>query len=591
MTSPDHGLISERYQLGGLLGSGASASVYSATDITTGERVALKILHPQFSQTADLRAAFLEEARITADVKHPNLSGVLDFGIHDPRKKNRAWIAMEFAPGMSLTEFVETVSLPSPAEALDVADGILAALSAIHEAGLVHRDVTPNNIMVEANDQGLLSSSGVRLIDFGLVDVAGEPALGTHVLRKATPGRKGEKAGVVGSANYISPEQARGNGVDARGDFYQVGCVLYYALTGQPPFPSHTHEETLHAHAVLPPPVPSVTRPEVSAAIDRIVVRAMLKAPVSRYGTVADFRASIHAAAVALKRSAEITTDIDIAGLTREITPDEGRTRVLPRTIVSEDGNRTALIMTGQSGSARGEWGVVKPAKSGQTVRDAATGRRRSARSFWLVVVPTLLAAIVGVSVVSAGASTTAIPTGDSGTPAPAPAPSETSTGFDGPAMMYVPSFSGSQITAARIVVARSGLRIAEERVEDSSLAAETVISYSPAAGELVLPGSAVTIVISSGFNRVPTLIGATQAEAIALLHAAGFTVVITTSPGQGPQPGRVMESSPSVGASLLLGASVTVVMAPVAAPSPSSSPSPTVTPTGLPSTTPPASP
>jgi len=578
MSATRDGLISDRYQLGGLLGSGASASVYSTVDITTGGSVALKILHPQFSQTGALRAAFLEEAKITAGVTHPNLSGVLDFGIHDPRKQNRAWIAIEFAPGMSLAEFVETIGVPSPAEALAVADGVLAALSAIHDAGLVHRDVTPNNIMVEAGTDGFLTAAGVRLIDFGLVDVAGATAVGSHVLRKASATAKGKRAGIIGSANYISPEQARGNGVDARGDLYQVGCVLYFALTGQPPFPAHTHEETLHAHAVLPPPVPSVLRPEVSAAIDRIVVRSMLKAPVSRFGSAADFRASIHAAAVALQRSAENITDTAIAGRELNAANSGGRTSVLPRTNVSEDGNRTALLTGGpaiggaQVGSPRTATRRVSPAAA------AASGRRRSARSFWFVAVPTLLAALVGVSVVTAG-GTSGVAVGNTGAPAPPSTPTSSASVPEGPAMIFIPAIGGSQVAAARILIARSGLTISGERVEDSPLAADTVLAFAPGAGELVLPGSGVSLTIASGSNRVPTLIGVTQAEAITLLHAAGFTVVITTSPVQGAAPSRVMESSPSAGASQRLGSSVTVVMAPPAAVAPIASPSATATP------------
>jgi serine/threonine protein kinase len=591
MSATRDGLISDRYQLGGLLGSGASASVYSAVDITTGGSVALKILHPQFSQTGALRAAFLEEAKITAGVTHPNLSGVLDFGIHDPRKQNRAWIAIEFAPGMSLAEFVETVGVPSPAEALAVADGVLAALSAIHDAGLVHRDVTPNNIMVEAGTDGFLTAAGVRLIDFGLVDVAGATAVGSHVLRKASATGKGKRAGVIGSANYISPEQARGNGVDARGDLYQVGCVLYFALTGQPPFPAHTHEETLHAHAVLPPPVPSVLRPEVSAAIDRIVVRSMLKAPVSRFGSAADFRASIHAADVALQRSAENITDTAIAGRELNAANSGGRTSVLPRTNVSEDGNRTALLMGGSAFRIEQEKGArtvtrIVPSSA------ASSGRRRSTRSFWFVVVPTLLAAIVGVSVVTAGASTSGVAVGNTGAPlAPPSTPAPSASAHEGPAMIFIPAIGGSQVAAARILIARSGLTISGERVEDSSLAADTVLAFAPGAGELVLPGSGVSLTIASGSNRVPTLIGVTQAEAITLLQAAGFTVVITTSPVQGAAPGRVMESSPSAGASQRLGSSVTVVMAPPAAVAPIASPSATATPSPTASMAPPPAP
>jgi serine/threonine protein kinase len=590
MSAAASGLISGRYELGGLLGSGASASVYVAIDIETDNRVALKILHPQFSQTAALRTAFLDEARMTAGVKHPNLAAVLDFGIHDLKRKNRAWIALEFAPGMSLAEFVESVNLPTPAEALAVADGVLAALSAIHDAGLVHRDVTPNNIMVEADDRGVLTAAGVRLIDFGLVDLAGASTVGTHVLRKAAIPEKGQPMGIIGSANYISPEQARGHAVDARGDFYQVGCVLYFSLTGRPPFPALSHEETLHAHAVLPPPVPSVLRPEVSAAIDRIVVRAMLKAPASRFGSAADFRSSIHAAAVALERSAEITVDAHLAGLELEATNGRNDSPNIPRTRVTEDGNRTVLLPvvvgSGALPAVNARPGRLEPTMG------AASGRRRSRRTFWSVFVSALVAALVGVSIVSAGARTSAIPVSNASSPAETPMSVMPTVQEPGaPVLIAVPAIAGSPLAAARTLIARSGLTIAAEKMEDSALPADTVITFWPGAGELVAPGSGVSLVVSSGSNRVPTLIGATQAEAISLLQAAGFTVVITTGVGAGSQPGKVMESSPSAGARLVVGASVTVVMAPPASPVPESPstamPSPTTTPTPKPTPTP----
>ncbi len=581
----DNDLISDRYQLGGLLGSGASASVFSATDVVTGDTVALKILHPQFSQTIALREAFLEEARVTAGVRHANLSGILGFGIHDPRQQNRAWIAMDFAAGVSLAEYVDTVGVPSPAEALAVIDGVLAALSAIHDAGLVHRDVTPNNVMVAVGSDGLLSTERTRLIDFGLVDVAGASALGAHVLRRAAPLKPGDQAVVIGSVNYISPEQARGNGVDARGDFYQVGCILYFALTGEPPFPAHSQEETLQAHAVLPPPVPSVLRPLVSPAIDRIVVRAMLKAPVSRFGTAADFRASIHAAQVALARSAEVTHDLESAA-----------TRVMSRTSVADDSNRTALItpppryLRGVDGGARGGAGIGGGSAHGISANGvsgiSARDRPRSSRPFWLVLVPTLLVAVVAVSLISAGAGSSAVP-GIASTSRSTSLATEAAvpTTAGTPLFIAVPLVTGSQGAAAKTLLTRSGLSVGDDRRQDSPLAADTVMSSVPAAGEHVAPGSLVTLTCASGSNAIPTVIGLTQGDAIAALQAAGFAVVITTNSTPGGQASRVMQSQPGAGASLKLGTSVTVVMAP-AGPTTPATPVPTTSPTANPPST-----
>jgi hypothetical protein len=316
----------------------------------------------------------------------------------------------------------------------------------------------------------------------------------------------------------------------------------------------------------------------------------MLKAPVSRFGSAADFRASIHAADVALQRSAENITDTAIAGRELNAANRGDRTSVLPRTNVSEDGNRTALLMGGPAIGIEQEKGARTPTRTVPSSA-AASGRRRSTLSFWLVVVPTLLAAIVGVSVVTAG-GTSDVAVGNKGAPsAPPSTPTPSASAPEGPAMISIPAIGGSQVAAARILIARSGLTISGERVEDSSLAADTVLAFTPGAGELVLPGSGVNLTIASGSNRVPTLIGVTQAEAITVLHAAGFTVVITTSPVQGAAPGRVMESSPSAGASQRLGSSVTVVMAPPAAVAPIASPSATATPSPTASMAPPPAP
>ncbi len=549
-------LISQRFHLGGLLGSGASASVYSATDVTTGAIVALKILHPKFSKTAALRTAFLDEAQMTSGVRDPNLSAVLDFGIHDPEGQNLAWIAMEFAPGVSLAEFVETQGVPSPTEALQIVDGILGALSAIHEAGLVHRDITPTNIMVEAGPGGMLTAAGVRVIDFGLVDTTGMTATGWHVLRTAEDPTRSEATGVIGSVNYISPEQARGNTVDARGDLYQVGCVLYFALTGEPPFPAMTPEETLQAHAVLPPPVASVIRPGVSQAIDRIVVRAMLKTPESRFATAADFRSAIETAQAALSRTAEAHAENEEAGVTR----------ALPRTTLAAASDRTA---------------VIDPASASDTYSGAASrGRPRSLRSFWLVLVPLVLVAGVVVSVVAANSAAPGAPGANavsSSVPSASPTPSPSITAL--PVMLTVPELTGSQVVAARDVLTKLGFTLADGIVEDSVLAADTVTALSPAAGESVAKGSPITLTIASGSNKVPTVMGATQAEAIRVLQAAGFTVVVTTGNSgrtQGTGPGLVSDSLPSAGTSLRLGASVTVVMAPAGAPTSTPTPFPT---------------
>ncbi|MFB2556200.1 serine/threonine-protein kinase [Herbiconiux liangxiaofengii] len=331
-----YGLISGRYRLGELLGSGGSASVFQAVDVATGERVALKILHPHLSRSTAAREAFFVEARAAERLLHPNIVRVLGVGVHrlgghpagpsdggaprngDPHGRSgshrgdepgevadgadgddsagepRAWIALELAPGVTLAEEVERLGRLPVTEALAVADGVLTALEYAHDAGLIHRDVSPANVMLARDPRGRLRPSGVRLLDFGLADAAGRAAVGADVLR--TPGATAP-AGVLGNANYVSPEQARGLPVDERGDVYQLGATLYFALVGRPPFVRDSVVATLAAHQDAPPPVPSVARPGVLRAVDRIVVKSLLKDPALRFSSAAEMAVAVRAAA------------------------------------------------------------------------------------------------------------------------------------------------------------------------------------------------------------------------------------------------------------------------------------------------------
>jgi eukaryotic-like serine/threonine-protein kinase len=205
------GLVSGRYRLGELLGTGGSASVFTALDIETDTVVALKILHPHLSDPVQTREAFFAEARAAAVLRHPNIVAVLGVGVHDPGEEPLAWIALDLAPGVSLAEHVEKHGALGVDDALTLAAGVLLALEAAHAVGLIHRDISPANVMVDVRPDSKLAVGAVRLLDFGLADAAGRPALGTDLLRSSAV--HGDTAtrpvGVLGSVNYMSPEQHR----------------------------------------------------------------------------------------------------------------------------------------------------------------------------------------------------------------------------------------------------------------------------------------------------------------------------------------------------------------------------------------------
>ncbi|WP_440710581.1 protein kinase domain-containing protein [Herbiconiux sp. YIM B11900] len=419
------GLISGRYRLGELLGSGGSASVFTAVDVGEGTTVALKILHPHLSRSVSAREAFFGEARAAQALQHPNIVGVLAYGVHAPDAGGpgasagtggdtagaggdsaapaddpQAWIALELVAGTSLAELVEQRGRLPIGEALAVADGVLSALEFAHAAGVVHRDVSPANVMLVRDPRGVLRPSGVRLVDFGLADAAGRAALGTDVLgrdgradipsstesspvesswaraeastvssaesttessrvasaesspvagtvssaesspvagtvssadlttessRAASPEASAEssaearpgvssaasarRVGVVGNVNYLSPEQARGEPVDERGDLYQLGATLYFALVGRPPFVRSTRRAVMLAHLQAPPPVPSVLRPGLPRALDRLVVKALLKDPAQRFPDATRMRAAVRTAATHLAGADALPAD------------------------------------------------------------------------------------------------------------------------------------------------------------------------------------------------------------------------------------------------------------------------------------------
>ncbi|MFB9749789.1 serine/threonine-protein kinase, partial [Leifsonia shinshuensis] len=266
--------LADAFRTGEVLGRGGSATVYAARPVAwrppAGSRstpIALKVLHPELARTPGAADAFFAEARALERVAHPNVVRVLGYGTTG----GAAWIAFERAPGVSLAALVDDRGALLPEEAAAVTDGILRGLSAVHAAGLVHRDLSPANVFVAAGEDGALTAAGVRLIDFGLADVPGRTALAADVLRAGDAGD--DEVGVVGSAGYLSTEHALGLPVDERGDLYQVAALLHLMVTGRPPFQRATAAELMEAHADAPPPVPSVQDSAIPSYIDGLVLR------------------------------------------------------------------------------------------------------------------------------------------------------------------------------------------------------------------------------------------------------------------------------------------------------------------------------
>jgi eukaryotic-like serine/threonine-protein kinase len=247
-----------RYEVDSLLGRGGMSSVYSAFDRTLGRDVAIKVLAAELVEDEVFVERFDREARAAASLSHRNVVAVFDSGVDGGAR----FIVMERVSGRTLSELLREGPLPVE-QAVEIALSVAQALGAAHAHGIVHRDVKPGNVMVGDGGQ-------VKVLDFGIAR-----ALAATSLTRART--------VIGTAGYLSPEQANGGPLDARSDLYGLGCVIYEMLTGRPPFVADSAAALVNQHATRPPDRPSRRRPEVSAALDEVVLRCLAKDPAERY--------------------------------------------------------------------------------------------------------------------------------------------------------------------------------------------------------------------------------------------------------------------------------------------------------------------
>ncbi|MEV4612363.1 protein kinase [Kitasatospora sp. NPDC049258] len=283
-----HSLGNGRYVIQRLLGQGGMASVHLAHDTVLDRLVAVKTLNIELGGQAAFKERFRREAQAVARLQHTNIVSVFDSGEDvSPEGLATPYIVMEYVEGLALRDVLnESIAqhgaMPT-AQALKITASVLSALEASHDQGLVHRDIKPGNVMV--------SSKGVvKVMDFGIAR-----ALQSGVTSMTQTGM------VVGTPQYLSPEQALGKSVDARADLYSVGCMLFELLTGQLPFDGDTAFTIAYKHVQEPPPAPSSVNSSVTAAVDALVARALRKDPAHRFPTAEAMREEVERVAGADK--------------------------------------------------------------------------------------------------------------------------------------------------------------------------------------------------------------------------------------------------------------------------------------------------
>src|SRR3954462_6625439 len=268
-------LLGGRYELGEVLGFGGMAEVHYGRDVRLGREVAIKVLRADLARDPAFQGRFRREAQSAASLNHPSIVAVYDTGEDVQDGVVSPYIVMERVEGRTLRQVLEAEGRLLPQRAMEITVQICSALDQAHRAGIVHRDVKPGNVM-------LPPAGEVKVMDFGIARAV-----------TSTAATMTQTAAVIGTAHYLSPEQARGEHVDTRSDVYSTGCMLYELLTGAPPFAGDTAVAVAYQHVREDPMPPSRLESDVSSSVDAIVLKAMAKNAANRYQTAGEMRADI----------------------------------------------------------------------------------------------------------------------------------------------------------------------------------------------------------------------------------------------------------------------------------------------------------
>src|SRR6201996_4926791 len=293
MTQPR--LVGGRYELGELIGYGGMAEVHRGHDSRLGREVAIKVLRADLARDPAFLARFRREAQAAAGLNPPSIVAVYDTGEDiGPDGTSQPYIVMEYVEGRTLRDILKAEGRLPVRRAMEITAEVCGALDFSHRNGLIHRDIKPANVMITAN-------GAVKVMDFGIARAVADNAATVT-----------QTANVIGTAQYLSPEQARGESVDARSDVYSTGCLLYELLTGQPPFQGDSPVAVAYQHVRENAPAPSTVNPAVPPALDSIVMKALAKNPLNRYQSAAEMREDLQRALADRPVQAEaVLTDAD----------------------------------------------------------------------------------------------------------------------------------------------------------------------------------------------------------------------------------------------------------------------------------------
>src|SRR4051812_29650824 len=476
MTTPQ--VLGERYEIGGVLGRGGMAEVHRGRDLRLGREVAVKVLRSDLARDPSFQVRFRREAQAAASLNHPAIVAVYDTGEDRTTTGATPYIVMEYVEGETLRDVIRREGHLSSERAMSLAADICGALDFSHRNGIVHRDVKPGNVMI--TPQGT-----VKVMDFGIARAVSDSAATMT-----------STAAVIGTAQYLSPEQARGESVDARSDVYSMGCLLYELVTGAPPFSGDSPVAVAYQHVREDPRLPSSINPEVPPELDAILLKAMSKNPANRYQSAAEMRNDLLRA---------------LAGQRVEATPVMG------------DAEKTTILAAAPGGYGGGY---------GQDERwddeDEAARRRRRIIAIVAVLAVLLLGGAIAAAIALSGDKT----------------PPAATT-------VNVPPLQGLDQAAAEKAITDAGLKVGRgDPAASATVAQGQVISSDPASGASVKKGTDVKLVVSAGPDTVavPNVVGLSEDRARETLKNAGFTSVSSRPADSLEDEGNVVAVDPAEG-------------------------------------------
>ena len=566
MTEPGTArVLGGRYELGEPIGTGGMAEVFRGTDVRLGRDVAVKVLRSDLARDPSFQARFRREAQAAASLNAPGIVSVFDTGEDEG---GVPFIVMEFVDGRTLRDVLQEEGRLLPTRALEVTAEVCAALEAAHAAGIVHRDIKPGNVMLTRGGE-------VKVMDFGIARAAADASSAMT-----------QTAAVIGTAAYLSPEQARGEHVDARSDLYSTGCLLYELITGAPPFTGDNPVAVAYQHVREDPEPPSAYDPELPASVDAVVLKAMAKNPANRYQSAAEMREDLLRA-----RDGEAVL----------------ATPVLEPAVILAPAAATTALRADRDRSAKRSlvYGLFGLVLLGIVIAVALAVRGVLGTDAGLVPTPALVGLSQGEAVAElSAAGLTVGEVTETFSPKPFGTVLEQSPAADillrtggavsltlskGLEMTVVPvEVVGQSRDEAEVLLTERKLVVGDVVTRDGNIPEGTVLAISPQPGAQVPAGSKVTLTVASGNIQVPDVRGRSSAEASAILQKAGFSVGIKPRESTEP-PDRVLDQDP-VNELAPRGSTVVIVVSTVPAPpspSPSPEPEPSPTPTTTPSPTP----